>query len=81
MPKIQRSGVPPDLLRHLLQRTREREITMEALQQILRWVESNPTVPPGDWYKRFPGVTVCGRDSLVRTLLTPQQSAVGIEVG
>ncbi len=80
MPKIQRTDLPPDLLRHLLRRTREREISMDALQQILRWIESNPTVPHGDWFKRFPGVTVCGRDSLVRTLLTPQQTAIGVEV-
>lgn len=59
---------------------KQREISMEALQQVLRWIESNPTVPMGDWFKRFPGVTVCGRDSLVRTLLTRQQTAVGAEV-
>lgn len=80
MPKIQRSNVSPDLIRHLLRRARERENTLEALQQILRWIESCPTVPTGDWYKRFQGVTVCGRNSLVRTLLTPSQSARGIEI-
>ena len=80
MPKIQRSALPPDLLLHLLRRVKERKVTMEALQQVLRWVETNPTVPSGDWYKRFPEVTVCGRDSLVRTFLTPTQVAIGREI-
>ena len=80
MPKIQRAGLPPALLRHLLQRAREREITLEALHQILRWIESNPTVPESDWFKRFPEVTVCGRGALVRTLLTARQTPIGDEM-
>jgi hypothetical protein len=59
---------------------REREMTAQDLQQVLHWVECNPTVPFGDWYKRFPGVTVCGQASLVKTFLTPQQTAIGSEV-
>jgi len=47
---------------------------------MLRWVEENPTVPEGDWFKRLRGVVVCGRDALIRTFLTPKQTAVGIEV-
>jgi len=55
MPKIQRSSIPPELLQHLLRRAREREITLEMLHQVLHWVEENPTVPEGDWFKRFLG--------------------------
>ena len=80
MPKIQRASIPPDLLRHLLQRAREREIPLEMLHQVLHWVEGNPTVPEEDWFKRFPGVIVCGRGALIRTFLTPRQTAIGIEV-
>jgi hypothetical protein len=80
MPKIQRSSIPPELLQHLLRRAREREITLEMLHQVLRWVEQNPPVPEGDWFKRFPGVIVCGRDALIRTFLMPQQTAVGTEI-
>ncbi len=80
MPKIQRSGVPPELILHLLRRVKERQVTFEALQQVLRWVETNPTVPHGDWYKRFPGVVVCGRDALVRTFLRSDQTPIGIEL-
>lgn len=80
MPKIQRASVPPEVLQHLLRRAREREITLEMLHQVLHWVERNPTVPEGEWYKRFPGVTVCGRGALVLTFLTPRQRAAGIEV-
>jgi hypothetical protein len=80
MPKIQRAEVPPRIIQHLLQRARERAITLQDIQQILRWIETNPTVPNGDWFKRFSGVTVCGQGALVKTLLTPQQTAIGTEV-
>lgn len=80
MPKLQRSDLPRALLGHLLDRVREREVSLDDLHQVLHWIDANPTVPAGPWYKRFPGVTVCGRGSLVRTFLTPSQTPVGTEV-
>jgi len=80
MPKLQRSNIPVELLDHLLDRMFRRGITEEELYQVLHWVEGNPTVPEDDWFKRFSGVTVCGRGPLIKTFLTPQQSATGTEV-
>lgn len=80
MPKLQRSNIPEALLDHLLDRVFRRGTTEEELYQILHWVEGNPTVPEGDWFKRFRGVTVCGQGSLIKTLLTPRQTATGTEV-
>jgi len=80
MPRIQRSDVPEELLRHLLDRVQERHISLDDLHQVIYWIGTNPTVPFGPWYKRFQGVTICGHGSLVKTFLTPQQTATGTEV-
>lgn len=80
MPKIQRSDFPPELLVHLLDRVFKRSITQEDLMQVLYWIETNPTVPVDDWFKRFKHVTVCGQGALIKTFLTPQQTAIGAEI-
>ena len=80
MPKIQRSKLPEELFRHLVRRVKERSITKEDLFQVLHWIEENPSVPSGAWYKRFKNVTVCGRDSLIKTFLSPDQVPIGTEV-
>ncbi len=80
MPKIQRSEVPEELLRHLFRRRAERGITTEDLVQFAAWLDRNPTVPDGKWYKRFQGFTLCGEGTLVKTFLKPTQIAVGTEV-
>ena len=80
MPKVKRSGLPPKLLDHLLERAVQREITWEDLQQLIVWLDRNPTVPDGPWFKRFPRFVVCGKGALVSTFLTPKQTAIGKEV-
>jgi hypothetical protein len=80
MPQAQRKNIPRALFAHLLQRIQERSIAAEALSQLAAWLDTMPEVPVGDWYKRFPTMTVCGRGSLVRTFLTPSQTPVGEEV-
>ena len=44
------------------------------------WLETNPEVPPGDWFKRFPEMTVCGEGELIKTFLRLRQIAEGDEV-
>ena len=80
MPRIQRSALPRDLLRHIYSRVMARAISAEALEQVLYWVERNPTVPDGEWFKRFDEVTICGEDALIKTVLNPDQTAIGAEV-
>jgi len=33
------------------------------------WLDSEPEVPEGRWFKRFSGMTVCGEGELVKTFL------------
>jgi hypothetical protein len=80
MPKVQRKDIPRALLGHLLQRIDERSIDADALKSLASWLDTNPEVPPGDWFKRFPSMTVCGRGILIKTFLTPFQVPTGTEL-
>ena len=80
MPKVQRKDIPRALFAHLLQRIAERSIDAEALKSLAGWLDTNPEVPTGDWFKRFPTMTVCGKGVLVKTFLTPSQAPVGTEL-
>ncbi len=80
MPKVRRSGLPPALLRHLLQRIQERSVSPDQLALLAAWLDSEPEVPAARWFKRFPGMTVCGEGELILTFLKPDQAPVGIRV-
>jgi len=80
MPRIRRHGLPPHLLDHLLDRVSSRNITADQLGLFADWLFTEPEVPDGKWFKRFPGMTVCGEGELVRTFLQPGQIATGVEV-
>jgi acyl-CoA synthetase (AMP-forming)/AMP-acid ligase II len=54
MPRIEAWGnFPPGVRRHLIDRMRDRDISTADLNQLRLWVDSNPEVPEGDWYKNF----------------------------
>lgn len=80
MPKIQRSDIPRPLLEHLLLRVRERDIDEGAVQTLAAWLDTNPEVPTGSWFKRFSTMTVCGDGALIKTFLTPAQAPFGDEL-
>lgn len=80
MPKIRRHNLPPALLGHLLDRIRSREISAEQLGLLADWLDTEPDVPEGKWFKRFSGMTVCGESELVKTFLTANQTPIGTEV-
>lgn len=73
MPKINRRKVPPGLFRHLVDRVQERRIAPDQLEKLARWLDQEPEVPEGPWYKRFPGMIACGEGELVKTFLLPGQ--------
>ena len=80
MPKIRRQKLPEALLRHLLARMRQRNISHEQIILLTRWLETEPEVPNGKWFKKFSGMTVCGEGELVKTFLQPGQIAAGEEL-
>jgi hypothetical protein len=80
MPKISRQDLPPALLDHLLDRVRSREISPEQLGACAQWLDTQPEVPVGRWFKRFSDMIVCGEGDLVKTFLRIGQAASGEEV-
>jgi hypothetical protein len=80
MPRIRRRNLPPPLLEHLLDRIRTRNVAADQLGLLAEWLDTAPEVPVGRWFKRFPGMVVCGEGELVRTFLQPGQLAEGVEV-
>ncbi len=80
MPRIRRENVPPALFQHLLDRIQERRISADQLIQLARWLDTEPDVPEGEWYRRFSGMTVCGEGELIKTFLLPAQHPKGQRV-
>jgi len=80
MPKVQRKDIPRPLFAHLLQRIQERSIDAKALESLAAWLDTQPKVPEGEWFKRFDTMTVCGQGTLVKTFLTPSQVPFGKEL-
>ena len=80
MPKIRREKIPERLLVHLLTRARQRSISAEQLVLLAQWLDTEPEVPLGKWYKRFSGFTVCGEGELIRKFLLAGQLPDGFEL-
>ena len=80
MPQVRRQHFPPALLQHLLDRIQSRTISASQLQLLAAWLDTEPEVPEGHWYKRFSGMTVCGEGELVKTFLLPGQAPKGQRV-
>ena len=78
MPKIARWDKLPAAVRQLLiERMRERAISIADLNQLRLWIESEPEVPEGDWYKDFGSFKICGEGALPKTFLLRGQVAKG----
>jgi hypothetical protein len=80
MPKVLRRNLPPQLYAHLLDRVQQRHIPGAQLTLMIEWLDKQPEVPNGKWFKRFPGMIVCGENELVKTFLVPGQVPLGREV-
>jgi hypothetical protein len=80
MPKVRRRNLPPALLNHLVDRIKERQISADQLGELADWLDTEPEVPDGKWFKRFSGMTVCGEGELMKTFLSPNQAPAGKEI-
>jgi hypothetical protein len=78
MPRIARwDNLPEGVRQRLIDRMRDRAISTADLNQLRLWIESQPEVPDGDWYKDFGSFIICGRGSYPKTFLLPGQPAKG----
>ncbi|MCX6924296.1 MAG: hypothetical protein NT154_13945 [Verrucomicrobia bacterium] len=80
MPQILRRNLPRQLYAHLLERVQQRQISGKDLTMLIEWLDRQPEVPQGKWFKRFPGMILCGEGELVKTFLVPSQAPMGQEV-
>jgi hypothetical protein len=72
--------VPASVRQHLIERMRDRAISMADLNELRLWVDSLPEVPVGDWYKDFGSFKICGKGSFPKTFLLLGHAAKGHEV-
>lgn len=78
MPQIETwPNFPERVRRHLLDRMREREISITDLNQLRLWIETRPEVPECDRFKDFGTFKLCGHGSLAKTFLLRGQVAQG----
>ena len=60
---------------------RDRRISESDLYKLSLWLEREPDVPEGDWYKDFPTFRLGGRGNLILTFLTLKQIPYGTKLG
>ena len=78
MPRIETwSRLPQALREHLVERMRDRNISIDDLNRLRLWIETKPEVPEGQWYKDFGSFKLCGEGKCPKTFLLRGQSAVG----
>ena len=78
MPKIKKP--PPYFMKHLVDRYREGRISVSDFEALQDWLSSNPEVPPGEWYKRFPKFILAGEGEVPKTFLTSAMVPRGTEI-
>jgi len=78
MPKIEPwPQIPSALRNHLIERMHDRRISLQDLNQLRLWIQSEPDVPEGPWYKDFGSFKLCGEGKYPKTFLLANQIAVG----
>jgi hypothetical protein len=81
MPQIEAwSRLPAEIRDHLVDRMRDRKISVDDLNQLRLWIESKPDVPEGQWYKDFGSFKLCGEGKYPKTFLLTGQVAAGQEL-
>ncbi len=77
LPKIRFRRLPRGVWQHLLERVKERQISLRELELLQSWVRSEPEAPDGDWYKDFGSFILCGTGDLPKTVLARGMKAHG----
>ncbi len=78
MPKVAAwSQIPSAVKAHLVERMQQRAISLDDLNRLRLWIESQPEVPVGKWFKDFGSFKLCGEGALPKTFLLMGQPAVG----
>ena len=73
MPKIEWDQLPPAIRDHLLDRARERQVSIEDLYKLKLWRETEPNAPEDPWYKDFGSFKLCGEGKYPKIFLLAGQ--------
>jgi len=79
MPKIKRPP-PKGILDHLVERFRDGRISSSDFLELKHWLDSDPDVPDGKWFKRFKSGVLAGNGERPSTFLSPGMAVEGEEV-
>ena len=81
MPQLERwDNLPEGVRQHLIERMRDRAISIADLNQLRLWIETRPEVPQGAWYKDFGSFKICGSGQYPLTFLLRGQPAKGTKL-
>ena len=81
MPRIETwDNLPAAVRRHLVERMRDRAISIADLDKLRVWIESKPNVPDGNWFKDFSSFKICGEGPYPKTFLLRGQAAKGTSI-
>jgi hypothetical protein len=69
--------MPAGVRQHLVERMHDRQIALEDLNRLRLWIESEPLVPEGAWFKSFGSFKLCGHGKYPKTFLLRGQVATG----
>lgn len=78
--KVSWRELPQEVRAHLTARLKDRSITADDLYKLQVWIELDPEVPDGPWYRNFGTFKLAGRGPLVLTFLTSDRTAYGDEI-
>jgi hypothetical protein len=69
--------IPAAIRDHLVERMRDRSISLDDLNQLRTWLETKQDVPDGSWFKDIGSFKLCGDGKYPKTFLLAGQIATG----
>jgi hypothetical protein len=74
------SNFPPGIKQHLQQCLLERKITLDDLDKLRVWVDSDPDLPQAPWFRDFGSFKIVGEGPNPLSFLNSDQIAFGEEI-
>ena len=72
--------MPIAVREHLIERMHDRKIGLDDLNRLRLWLESQPEVPEGPWYKDFGSFKLCGEGKYPKTFPLAGHVALGTKL-
>ncbi len=67
-------------MKHLMDRFREGRVSIADFDSLQDWINTDPEVPAGKWYKRFRTFILAGEGEVPKTFLTAGMTPHGAEL-